>query len=129
MKKQRIYAETLHSFFREHTDSENEAFFDKFVAYVESKKESALLPLILREVESLVAQEQKTGSTLVVRDEQDAEKYKADLNQHADSFDISNITTEIDETIVGGYILKSSTNMVDNSYKTQLVNMYHQLVS
>jgi F0F1-type ATP synthase delta subunit len=129
MKKAQIYAEVLHGYFKDHSEQEQSDFFEKFKAFLESKKELQLLPAILKEVESIIARDTKEGVTLIVRDETDAERYGKELDQHADNFDISNITTEIDETIVGGYILKSATNMVDNSYKTQLINMYQQLVS
>ena len=129
MKKAQIYAEVLHGYFKDHSEQEQTDFFEKFRAFLESKKELPLLAAILKEVEVIIAREVKVGVVLITRDEADAEKYGKELNQHADNFDISNITNEIDETIVGGYVLKSSTNMVDNSYKTQLINMYQQLVS
>jgi len=65
----------------------------------------------------------------VVRDAQDAEKYKAQLAEHGDLFNTGEVTVVEDKTIVGGFIAKNATTMIDKSYKKGLVDMYKRLVA
>lgn len=130
MKKAELYAQTLMHAQRDKTEPEMNAFFDNFISALKAKHEEKLLPAIIREFESLQNRLTKgTGTTLTVRDAQDAEKYKLELAKHGDLFNMDEVNVVEDKKIVGGFIAKNSTTMLDKSYKKGLVDMYKRLVA
>jgi|GEM_PF-3478853 len=129
MKKAQLYAQTLQHASVTKTDSELETFFDNFMKLLDHKKEKKLLPAIVREFKSLQEKASKgSGTTLVVRDTADADKYKQELSKHSDTFSLDEMTVVEDKTIVGGFIAKNSQAMLDRSYKKGLVDMYKKLI-
>ena len=130
MSKAQLYAQTLLHAYSQKSESEMDAFFNNFIAALKEKGESKLLPAITREFESLVKRlAQGDGTTLVVRDTADAEKYKAELEKHGELFKAGEIKIVEDKTIVGGFIAKNARVMFDKSYKKGLIEMYKKLVA
>ena len=128
MSKAKLYAQTLQHAFEDKTPAELDVFFEKFIGLLKQKKEHKLLPAITREYNTLIKRSSKgSGTTLIVRDAQDGEKYKVEL-AGTEGFDAGEVTVLEDKTIVGGFIAKNSTTMLDRSYKKGLVQMYKRLV-
>ena len=46
-----------------------------------------------------------------------------------DSLSAKDVDVKIDQTIVGGYILREGFTRIDNSYKTKLLNWYRRATS
>lgn len=131
MNKAELYAKTLHDYFSNHSEQESDAFLQKFYQFLEAKNEKSILKDVMKHVQKIDERAKAgTPTTLVVRDQEDAEKYRKIVeSEHADLFDFSAIETIIDENIVGGYQIMSETKMIDNSYKRKLIEMYNTLVS
>jgi len=43
--------------------------------------------------------------------------------------DTENFTTEIDESIIGGAVISYQHQMIDQSYKTKLKNLYQSVIT
>ncbi len=130
MSKAKLYAQTLLHAQSEKTESEMDAFFKNFINALKEKKEHKLLPAIVREFEVLLERSAKgNGTTLIVRDAADGERYKAELKKHSDVFIDGDVTVVEDKTVVGGFIAKNARVMLDKSYKKGLVDMYKRLVA
>ena len=130
MSKAKIYAQTLMHAQSEKSESEMEVFFNNFINALKAKHEEKLLPAIIKELESLQERAVKgSGTTLIVRDAQDAEKYTAELKKHSELFNTDSLNVIEDKKIVGGFIAKNTTTMLDKSYKKGLVEMYKRLVA
>jgi len=129
MKKAAIYAQALLEASQNKSEEEMNQYFDTFIAFLKSKSEYKMLPLIVREFTSLVEKTNKgTGTTLIVHEKSKADDFIKELESMGDTFDVSNIEIIEDKNIVGGFIAKNSTSMLDRSYKKGLVEMYKSLV-
>lgn len=129
MKKATIYAQALLGASQKKSEQEMNEYFDTFISLLKHKSEYKMLPTIVREYKALVERSKKgAGTTLVVRTQEEADKFIKELDAMGDTFDTSNMQIIEDETIVGGYIAKNSTSMLDRSYKKGLVDMYKNLV-
>jgi F0F1-type ATP synthase delta subunit len=57
---------------------------------------------------------------------------QADAEKATEAFSSMNGTApvppiEVDETLIGGYVIKTSSTRVDASYKGALLNLYHTI--
>ena len=129
MSKVNIYAQALARASSTKSGTELDQFFTNFIDLLKEKKEYKLLPAITREYKALQARSEKgQGTTLMVRDGADGEKYKKELASLDTDFDSGNITVVEDKSLVGGFIAKNSTKMLDRSYKKGLIQMYQRLI-
>ena len=90
------------------------------VSFLKRKGALKLLPQILFELEKLKELENISKDTLVVASQSDAEKYSKGLSPQK---------TEIDSTLIGGYIYKTKNKRVLNSYKHHLLDLYRKIIS
>jgi F0F1-type ATP synthase delta subunit len=100
-------------------------------ALVESLKvrgREALLPRISRAFERLAQREMRKNALVVsIAKEKDATAAKREVKKilaeiGADSKDIE---MQIDETLIGGWLLEGNGMFVDNSFKKSLLEMYN----
>jgi len=70
----------------------------------------------------------KEETTVTVAKESDLAKLKGDIEEVLKNFD-SNATYEskTDDSIIGGYIVKKGSTVVDGSYKHKLLSLYRTL--
>lgn len=129
MNKAEVYAQTLFYISENKSAEEFDSFFTKFIAYIESKQEQKLLPKILQLVEQLGEKNTSQNTILTVAKKEDAEKFTKELQSMGESFDATNIKIQEDSNIVGGFIARSNTAMVDASYRRGLLEMYQKLVA
>ena len=128
MNKATTYAQTLHKVSKEKTPAELDVFFTQMIEMLKHKKEYKILPAIYRAYTAMLERDAKTGgTTLVVRDISLVEQYKKELEAHKDVFDLENLEVIEDEKIVGGFIAKNKTALLDNSYRKGLLAMYEKL--
>lgn len=121
------YALTLIEAADTKTETDFNAFFDNFVSVLKKKHHYKSLPAILRAVERLSSNKDAANKTvLVVREAVLAGNYQDIVMQHADIFGTEYDVVE-DPQIVGGFMLKNRTNLVDGSYRSRLVKLYKQL--
>ena len=122
------YAETLIAAADKKNETEFNVFFDNFVGLLKEKKHYSLLPTIMRSVERLSREEGETGKTMmVVREAALAGEYQDIIEQNKDVFGTDYDVVE-DKNIVGGYMIKNRTNIIDGSYRTGLMKLYKKLV-
>lgn len=123
------YARTLIKASEEKSSEEFNSFFEQFVASLKAKHYYKSLPAILRKVQQLSAgSESRNKTIMVVRDAAQANDYQDILAQHAEIFG-TQYDVEVDENIVGGFMLKNRTHRIDNSYRSKLAKLYQRLVA
>ena len=124
------YSQVLVNAELEKNPEEFDVFFKNFLEMLQKKSQVKILPNILAETERLVAETKKDKkSTLMVKDKSFAEKYKQQIAEFSDKFDIDNLDIIENEKIIGGYILKNKKYQIDNSYKKKLLEIYNKIIS
>ena len=123
------YARTLVKASQEKSTEEFNIFFEQFIALLKQKNHYKSLGAILRKVEQLSqGSESRNKTVMVVRDALSAGDYADVVAQHADVFG-TQYDIEVDEHVVGGFVLKNRTHRIDNSYRSKLVKLYQRLVA
>ena len=100
-------------------------FADKLVQYMKAKGHLSLLPQIVR----LIARMPKKGTAVVaVAKKGDAEKYKNGISAALNALDISGTHRTVeDPRIVGGYMVRTGSGVVDRSFRSALVSLYRSI--
>jgi len=119
------YAQTLLHMHK--TDPESFSF-ENFVGLLKQKNHYKMLPAILEQVQKIQTQSDSSKSTLVVKDEASVSDLQAQLDGYKDEFG-TEYEVKVDPNIVGGFVLKNKTSMVDQSYRSRLLEMYKRLVA
>lgn len=97
---------------------------------LENRGHTRLYPKILAQLKRILEHDQKTGTALItLAKESDGSRYKNKIVEALTELKITEYTTSIDPTIVGGFIAEGSMKRVDASYKKQLLTLYRSLVS
>ncbi|MFT5849839.1 MAG: F0F1-type ATP synthase delta subunit [Patiriisocius sp.] len=106
--------------------SDPQSVLDGLQKSMQSKGHERLYASVLRGVvRVLETKKDSTHATVVVATEADVTKYASVITDTLTSLDAgSDFSTKIDETIVGGVIVKSNNVVVDRSFKTALTNLY-----
>ncbi len=119
------YAQTLL-----HMSQENPDNFpvDNLVGLLQAKGQYKMLPEIIQKYQQLLEQESSDKTTLIVRDSSVITDMQSQLDLHAEQFGTEYKVVE-DKNIVGGFILKNKTSMIDNSYRSKLLVMYKKLIA
>ena len=123
------YAKTLYSAFLEKDQKDFDIFFDSFIQTLKRKKILKVLPKILNETIEIERIEQKANkTTLTMKNKDIFSEIKDKINLYKDNFDLENMEIKEDENMIGGFILKNNKNILDNSYKTKLVDLYKEMI-
>jgi len=118
------YAQTLL-----HITQETNSFpFDNFVGLLKQKGQYKMLPEILNKFQQLLNQQSSDKTTLIIKDHSVIDSIQSQLNAHAVEFG-TDYQIIVDPNIVGGFVLKNKTHMVDQSYRSKLLQMYKKLVA
>ena len=122
------YAQIL---IKEENDSKSfEIFFDKFIKFLHTRDEIKILPDIFSEVEKISEQNKKNQKTKVIlKNKSFLEKYKEEIDNFSDKFDVRNLKIEENKNIINGFILKNKRFKLDNSYKKRLLNLYNKILN
>jgi F0F1-type ATP synthase delta subunit len=64
---------------------------------------------------------------VVVRDKRNFDSWKDEINKLSKEFDLEEINIVENEKIIGGFILKNSKKLLDNSYKTKLLRLFEKI--
>jgi len=108
--------------------SEAEFSFDNFIGLLKEKKQYKMLPAIMDKYQQLLTQQSADKTVLVVKDASMVDSLQSELHQYAKEFGTEYEVIE-DKNIVGGFVLKNKTHMIDNSYRTKLITMYKKLIA
>ena len=68
-------------------------------------------------------------ATVHVAREKDIKTLKEQLNAHLQALETDSFDTEIDPTLIGGYVIEHNNKIIDNSYKSRLVALYRSLIN
>ncbi|MEM9336260.1 MAG: F0F1 ATP synthase subunit delta [Patescibacteria group bacterium] len=85
----------------------------------------SILQAVLRELEA-----GKTTTKVTVAKATDAEVLKAEITAALKNIQATDeVVTEVDETIVGGFVATGNGKTIDASYKHKLVHLYRSLTT
>ena len=98
--------------------------------YLESRGLMQVYPNVLRGlIEKSERAAKREGVRVSVAREGDIQKYKSAIEAHLEKHNLpSEYTTTIDETIVGGYIITTKGERINQSYKHKLLTAYRALI-
>lgn len=120
------YAKALHG------GSVDSGFINGFLELVKARGHVRLLPRILLEFEKLEQVSDGDGSVSVtVAREGDLEKLKSDIRMRVKELGVAegDVVTEVDEKVVGGFIVKGRDTLIDMSHRSMLIGLYKKLVN
>jgi F0F1-type ATP synthase delta subunit len=103
-----------------------EAVFAGLQKTMQAKGHMRLYASVLRGVLRILETKKDVAvATVVVASDADVQKYADIIKSTLTSLEAGeDFSTEIDETIIGGVIVKNNNTIVDRSYKTALTNLY-----
>lgn len=121
------YAQALYQAFLSKDQKDFDAFFENMMSLLKQRSHQNMIPQIITAYEQLSERGVSGQAVVVVAKKEDEEKYKKDIESHADVFG-KDYQVVVDENIVGGYVIRSNSEQIDQSYRTRLLEMYQQLV-
>jgi len=103
-----------------------EAVFDGLKKSMQKKGHIRLYASVLHGVLRILETKKDIAvATVVVAKDADVQKYADTIKQTLISIKAGDdFSTKVDETIIGGVIVKNNNTIVDRSYKTVLTNLY-----
>ena len=115
------------------TESDSGKVFARFRKVLSARGHSTLLPFIAHELEKILAREKiKREVMLVVADSKSASKWAHAYDHYEKEGVIPKGTTRhdvVDESIVGGFQIKTKDTLIDGSYKKSLVELYRKITN
>ncbi len=122
------YAKALHSatlgLNREDTDER----IKSFIEVIKSRGHEKLLPSILSSYEKKANQKDEYV-TLTVATERNLKEIKEEIENYSEEFSLQDLKTEIDKSIIGGYVLRSQNNLYDKSFRKALIKLYQKIIA
>lgn len=119
------YAHVLFDASKEEKGAQLSHFLDRFIAVLDKKGHDSLLPDILRAYAVLKQTETKAHTTtMVCARERDFKKYERELKKIAESGTRTEKT--VDDTLIGGYVIRKGDTLYDNSYKKMLLQIFER---
>lgn len=128
----RWYAQALHESIHNISEKEADTIYARFFDIIKRRGHIRLLPSIARIFfEQARREESKIGVTLIVAQEEDAQRFMNAAEQFfSKEAGVENrVRVRVDGTIIGGYQLRTSTILSDNSHKRHLLDMYHRITA
>lgn len=103
-----------------------DAVFEGLQKAMQKKGHMRLYASVLRGVLRILETKKDIAiATVIVANDADVQKYANIIKSTLTSLEAGeDFSTEIDETIIGGVIVKNNNIIVDRSYKTALTNLY-----
>ena len=121
------YTEAAYRLIREGKDEV--AVFEKLKRYLTGRGLAKLYPSVLRGLAEKVRRSDKQARTkVIVARERDAQLHAGEIERA-----VAEIGTGkghdvvVDETIIGGFVVKGRDERLDKSYKSTLLHAYHRL--
>jgi len=127
---EKIYTEVLFNNFLENQKNPEKfkSFFDNFVLFLKSKDLQSLLPKIVKNLENKIENnEEKNKTVITVKEASDVKKLSSQIMNS--NFNLDHIEIVENKNITGGFIIQDNKKMLDNSYKTKLLQAYKHITS
>ncbi len=130
------YAEALYGALQEKsvkTESDSKKVFTRFHKILASRGHEKLLPFIGHELEKILDREKgKNEVLLITADGKNESKWAHAYDHYKKEGIIPNHATRrdvVDETIVGGFQIRTKDILIDGSYKKSLVELYRKITN
>lgn len=128
----RWYAQALHESVHNISEKEADTIYARFFDIMKRRGHIRLLPSIARIfLEQAKREERSTGVTLVVAQKEDTQRFMKAAEQFfsKEASGKNGVRVRVDDTIIGGYQLRTSTVLSDNSHKRHLIDMYRRITA
>ena len=126
------YAEALYSAITDHPNDE-EKLVGNFVATLKTNGHTHFLPRIIRSIERYHARDEKSRTISItsskVLSEQDTQEIlRKEPFKNLLSASHKRVERIVDDSVIGGVIVRTKTVRVDASYKRALIELYQSLI-
>ncbi len=130
------YAEALYGALQGETvrsESDSKKIFSNFRRVVALRGHERLLPFIARELDKILVREKDNNEImLVVADKKSTSKWVHAYDHYEKEGIIPKGATRrdvVDESIVGGFQIRTKDTLIDASYKKSLVELYRKITN
>jgi len=124
------YAEALSEMTKNRSSDDVSLIFSNFISVLKKNGHYKILPKILKSLEKLRMKEKENDIELVLAAADQEAKFRSKINEFQKYLEKdAKVVTKVDGTIVGGFIIRSKSVMIDMSYKKALMNLYNKFVS
>jgi F0F1-type ATP synthase delta subunit len=97
-------------------------------AYLEKRGLTKLYPLVLRGLIEKIRRKTKTSrAKVVLAREEDGSRYKGDIMKACAQLGVTEYDVVIDDTLIGGFIVKGKNERLDLSFKQRLLHTYQNV--
>jgi F0F1-type ATP synthase delta subunit len=122
------YVEATYETLQNSTDTF--AVLESLRQYLSRRGLGKLYPAVLRGVVEKFRRKEKSGAlTVVVAREADIKRHEEEIARALQVLgETSGHAVKVDETMIGGYIVKNQDRRIDQSYKNRLLHAYHRLI-
>ncbi len=129
MTLEKKYAQALDSLTKDKSSEDINIIFSNFISVLKKKGHYAILPKILKSLKNIRQKKELDNIEFIVASKEQESKFRPRFNDFKKYFDEKEeVKIEIDKTIVGGFIIKSKSIIIDGSYKKALINLYGRLL-
>ena len=115
------------------TEGDSKKMFTHFRKVLSARGHERLLPFVAHELEKIMAREKdKNEVVLVTADNKSVSKWSHAYDHYEKEGIISKHATRrdvVDETIVGGFQIRTKDTLIDGSYKKSLVELYRNITN
>jgi F0F1-type ATP synthase delta subunit len=122
------YARALYEIVQNESPSEQGKYVGNLMALLKRKGHFKLLPFILKEYTKLSAGKEK-DSMIVLSRHSDNQALRQARDAYERHFHLEEPHVAVDESIVGGFRIKSGNKILDASYKTALLQLYRNMIA
>lgn len=123
------YAQGLYSVTCDKDSARQEQYVLRLALLLKRKGHITLLPRILREYKKIEKLRKQYGAQLICARQSDVEHFKREVQEYIQNIDIENMTTHVNDDLIGGFMYKSQETVIDASYKARLLNLYRLIVN
>lgn len=127
------YAEALLGALAGKNEKEAGAVIGRFYEVIKAHGHVGLLPLIPAELEKIETRDKaRREATLVTADTKSCTKWVHAYDHYEKEGLLPQDTTRcdvVDETIIGGYQIRTKDLLIDSSYKRSLIELYQNIIN
>ena len=110
------------------SESGYDACIKNFIALLKRKRHYTLLPRVVKELLLIASGSKKKEATLLtVARKNDLEAALKEVS--ARGIETDQLSTAIDDTLIGGYVYDSGSVVIDASHKQSLLQLYRKLIA
>ncbi len=104
------------------------SFADRLVAFLVAKKQSKLLASVLATYQRLHTAN-AVGAKIIVGHATASTQHAKEIEADCAILGAEQAQTVVDESLVGGYIVRTPSMQIDKSYRSALLHLYQRIIS